>query len=45
MDLETKLRTSNEHKEEFRRRFEQVKKDMIALKKTIDREKEATMAK
>jgi hypothetical protein len=30
-------------KEEFRTRYEQVKKDMVALKRQIDREKEETL--
>ena len=32
-----------EQKEEFERRYEQVKKDMINLKKTIDKDKQQTL--
>lgn len=37
--MESKLKQANEQKEEFQKRYEQVKKDMITLKKTMDREK------
>lgn len=34
-----------EQKEEFERRYEQVKKDMINLKKTLDKEKQLTLTR
>jgi hypothetical protein len=37
------LKSSEAQKEEFRTRYEQVKKDMVALKRQIDREKEETL--
>lgn len=33
IELETKINYANEQKEEFKQKFENVKKDMIALKK------------
>jgi len=33
IEQETKVTNANEQKEEFRQKFENVKKDMIALKK------------
>jgi hypothetical protein len=38
--MDNKLKQANEQKEEFRKKFEQVKKDMITMKKTLDKEKQ-----
>ena len=43
VELEQRLKSSEAQKEEFRTRYEQVKKDMVALKRQIDREKEETL--
>lgn len=45
MDLESKIAKSNEDRDEFRSKFERVKKDMIALKKQIDGEKELALTR
>ena len=36
---------SNDEKDEYKSKFERVKKDMIALKKQIDHEKELTLTR
>ena len=40
VELETKVNTANEHRDEYRAKFEKVKKDMIQFKKEIDKGKE-----
>lgn len=45
VDLESKLAKSNEDRDEFRAKFERVKKDMIQLKKQIDHEKELALTR
>lgn len=45
VEMETKVQRANESRDEYRGKFEKVKKDMIALKKQIDREKELTLTK
>ena len=45
VELESKVKNAEAQKEEFRMRYEQVKKDMIALKRSIDSEKEQTLEK
>lgn len=45
VDLESKLARSNDEKEQLNQKYEKVKKDMIALKKQIDAEKEAALMK
>lgn len=40
VELETKVNTANEHRDEYKAKFEKVKKDMIQFKKEIDRGKE-----
>ncbi len=43
--MDSRLKQANEQKEEFQRRYEQVKKDMITLKRNLDKEKNMTMTK
>ena len=43
VDLESKVKTAEAARDDFRARYEQVKKDMVALKKQIDKEKEQTL--
>lgn len=45
VELEQKVKSAEAQKEEFRARYEQVKKDMIGLKKSIDMEKSQTLEK
>lgn len=40
VELESKVAKANEERDEFRIRFEKLKKDMVSLKKQIDKEKE-----
>jgi len=40
IDLETKVKKANETRDDYRGRYEQVKRDMVNLKRQIDREKE-----
>ena len=43
--METKLAKTNEERDEFKLKFERVKKDMITLKKQIDHEKEVALTR
>ena len=43
--MESKVARANEERDEFKTKFEKVKKDMIALKKQIDKEKEMALTK
>lgn len=45
VEMETKVQRANEARDEYKAKFEKVKKDMIALKKQIDQEKELTLTK
>lgn len=45
VELETKVNTANEQRDEFRAKYEQLKRDMVLMKKQIDREKEMTLTK
>lgn len=45
VEMENKLKASEASKEEFRARYEQVKKDMIGLKRQIDLDKEHILEK
>ena len=45
VELETKVKQAMEGREEFRAKYDQVKKDMITLKRQIDNEKEAALTK
>ena len=45
VELETKVKQAVESREEFRAKYDQVKKDMITLKRQIDNEKEAALTK
>ena len=43
--MESRVKQANELKEEYQKKFEQVKRDIINLKKTNDKEKQVTIAK
>jgi hypothetical protein len=43
--LQSKVKTANEVAEDYKKKFEQVKRDMIQLKRQIDKEKEITLTK
>lgn len=45
IEAETKIANAVESRDEYRQKFENVKKDMIALKKQLDREKELQLTK
>jgi len=45
VDLESKLARANEEREQLNQKYEKVKKDMIALKKQIDQDKEMALTK
>lgn len=45
VEMETKVQRAHEERDEFRKKFEKTKQDMIALKKHIDREKELQLTK
>jgi uncharacterized Zn ribbon protein len=45
VELESKVARSAQERDEFKLKFERVKKDMIALKRQIDEEKELTLTK
>ena len=45
VELETKVANANEQREEYKQKFENIKKDMIALKRQIDKEKEMQLTK
>jgi len=43
--LQSKVKSANENAEDYKKKFEQVKRDMIQLKRQIDKEKEITLTK
>ena len=43
IESETRAKQANEERDEARRRFEVVKKDMVALKKQLDKEQKETL--
>jgi len=45
VELETKVNYANEQRDDHRAKYEQLKKDMVLMKKQIDREKELTLTK
>ena len=45
VELETKVNTANEQRDDYRAKYEQLKRDMVLMKKQIDREKEMTLTK
>jgi hypothetical protein len=45
IELDSKVKKATEEKEDFRKRYEQLKREMINLKKTIDKEKSETLTK
>ena len=44
-ELQSKVKSANEMAEDYKKKFEQVKRDMIQLKRQIDKEKEITLTK
>ena len=44
-ELQTKVKSANSIAEEYMKKFEQVKRDMVQLKRQIDKEKELTLTK
>lgn len=44
-ELQSKVKSANENAEDYKKKFEQVKRDMIQLKRQIDKEKEITLTK
>jgi len=44
-ELQSKVKSANEIAEDYKKKFEQVKRDMIQLKRQIDKEKEITLTK
>ena len=44
-ELQTKVKSANQIAEEYMKKFEQVKRDMVQLKRQIDKEKELTLTK
>ena len=45
IELQSKITNSNTEKEEFKKKYELIRKDMVTLKKTRDREKEEELKK
>ena len=45
VELESKVSKANSDRDEYKTKYEQIKKDMIDLKRQIDKEKEATLTK
>ena len=45
VEMESKLAQAHEQRDEYKAKFEKVKKDMIALKKQIDEDKEKTLTR
>jgi len=45
VEPETKVNNANEQRDDHRAKYEQLKKDMVLMKKQIDREKELTLTK
>lgn len=45
IELDSKVKKAQEEKEDFRKRYEQLKREMINLKKSIDKEKSETLTK
>jgi chromosome segregation ATPase len=44
-ELQNKAKIANEAREDFRKKYEQIRRDMIELKKKIDKEKSETLTK
>lgn len=40
VELETRVNLANEQRDEYKLKFEKVKKDLVTFKKQIDKEKE-----
>jgi len=43
--MESKVKQANEAREEFKKKFEQIRKEMVSLKKSLDKEKSETLSK
>lgn len=43
VELESKVKAAVEQRDDYRDKFEQIKRDMIGLKRQIDQEKEKTL--
>ena len=44
-ELQSKVKSANELAEDYNKKFEQVKRDMIQLKRQIDKDKEIMLTK
>lgn len=44
-EMESRMKQALEQRDEFQRKFEQVKRDMIQFKKSMDKEKQMTITK
>jgi peptidoglycan hydrolase CwlO-like protein len=44
-ELQSKVKSANELAEDYKKKFEQVKRDMIQLKRQIDKDKEIMLTK
>jgi hypothetical protein len=45
VELESKVKASNEQRDEYRERYDAIKKDMIGLKRQMDLQKEVQLEK
>lgn len=45
IELDSKIKKANEEKEDFKKRYEQLRREMINLKKSIDKDKSETLVK
>ena len=45
MELESKVKQAYETRDDYKSKYDQVKKDMIGLKRQIDKEKEQALTK
>ena len=45
VEMESRLAQAHEQRDEFKAKFEKIKKDMITLKRQIDDDKERTLTK
>ncbi len=44
-DMQSKVKSATEMAEDYKKKFEQVKRDMIQLKRQIDKDKEIMLTK
>ena len=45
VEMESKVVKANDDRDDFKMKFEKIKKDMITLKKQLDHEKELTLTR